>query len=374
MFELNLDISHFLDTYWQKKPTVIKNGFINFADPIMPDEIAGLAMEEEIVSQLIYKSGEQWQSESGPFTHFDKLENEGASLLLQAVDHWHAETQELVRPFRFLPNWRIDPLMVSYSTTAGSAGVQITDEDMFIIQGLGKCRWRVGEKLAATFSTHGMMQHCADFAAIIDLQLEPGDLLYIPRGYPHQGYALEAAINYTLGFPAPDQNDLLSSFTDYNIEASAVAERYTDSAMQLREKPGQIEEQELKELYRVMLSTCQTPEALIPWFGKMISAAKYELDIAEPEQPHSHNEILDLFEEGAQFTRLGGLRAVYFQQAAQLLFINGEQFNCEGFTQLGHHLCDQDEVGSELLELLNEEENALNLFTQLVNRGYWYAT
>jgi len=374
MFELNLDISHFLDTYWQKKPTVIKKGFINFADPIMPDEIAGLAMEEEIVSQLIYKSDGQWQSESGPFTRFDKLDNEGASLVLQAVDHWHEETQELIRSFRFLPNWRIDPLMVSYSTTAGGAGAQITDEDMFIIQGLGKCRWRVGEKLTDAFSTHGMTQHCADFTAIIDTQLESGDLLYIPRGYPHQGYALEAAINYTLSFPAPDQNDLLSSFTDYNIEASAVAERYTDSEMQLREKPGQIEEQELKELHRVMLATCQTPEALIPWFGKMISAAKYELDIAEPEQPYSSSEILALFEEGAQFTRLGGLRAVYFQPAAQLLFINGEQFNCEGFTELGHHLCDQDEVGSELLELLNEEENALNLFTQLVNRGYWYAT
>ena len=70
MFELNLDISHFLDTYWQKKPTVIKNGFIDFVDPIMPDEIAGLAMEEEIESRLVYKDDDEWQAECGPFGSF----------------------------------------------------------------------------------------------------------------------------------------------------------------------------------------------------------------------------------------------------------------------------------------------------------------
>ncbi|WP_354625196.1 hypothetical protein [Psychromonas sp. MME2] len=95
MFELNLDINHFLDTYWQKKPTVIKQGFSDFIDPIMPDEIAGLAMEEEIESRLVFKEGEQWQAECGPFTTFEKLEHEGASLLIQAVDHWHGESQGL---------------------------------------------------------------------------------------------------------------------------------------------------------------------------------------------------------------------------------------------------------------------------------------
>lgn len=373
MFELNLDINHFLDTYWQKKPTVIKQGFIDFEDPIMPDEIAGLAMEEEIESRLVYKTADQWQAELGPFTSFEKLENEGASLLVQAVDHWHVEAQELVRPFRFLPNWRIDDLMVSYSTTGGGVGPHIDNYDVFIIQGLGKRHWRVGDKLALAEFANGPLKHCEAFAAIIDVQLEPGDILYIPCGYPHEGYALEEAVNYSVGFRAPDQNDLLSSFADYCLDSSEPAERYTDKAMQMREKPGQIEMQELNELHRVMLAKCQTPAALIPWFGKMISEAKHELDIAELEEPHNAAEILELFEEGAQFTRLGGLRAVYFEQEPQWLFINGEQFNCEGFTQLGHHLCDQDEVGSELLELLNEDENALTLFTKLVNLGYWYA-
>ncbi len=374
MFELNLDISHFLDSCWQKKPTVIKQGFIDFEDPILPDEIAGLAMEEEIESRLVYKTDNKWKAESGPFASFEKLENDGASLLIQAVDHWHEEAQTLVRPFRFLPNWRIDDLMISYSTPKGGVGPHIDNYDVFIIQGLGKRHWRVGDKVAMReFAAHGALKHCEAFDAIIDVILEPGDILYIPCGFPHEGYAVEPSMNYSVGFRAPDQNDLLSSFADYCLDSNEVPERYLDRAMQLREKPGQIEAQELNELHRIMLAKCQTPDALIPWFGEMISEAKHDLDIAELEQPHSTKEILNFFEEGAQFTRLGGLRAVYFQQLPALLFINGEQFSCEGFTELGHHLCDQDEVGSELLELLNEDNSALNLFTQLVNLGYWYA-
>ena len=371
MFELNLDIGHFLDTCWQKKPTVIKQAFIDFEDPIMADEIAGLAMEEEIESCLIYQEQDRWLSESGPFTSFVQLEKNGSSLLVQAVDHWHEDSQELVRPFRFLPNWRIDDLMIRYSTVGGGAEPHIHNYDLFIIQGSGKSHWRVGNKVTMHKSAAG--KHCPEFSAIIDINLEPGDILYVPCGYPHEGDAIEASINYNLSFSSPDQSELLSSFADYCLKSTDIAEQYTDPDMQLREKPGQIEEQELQELHRIMLSRCRTPEELIPWLGRMLSAARHELDIAKIEQPHSTDEILSLFAEGAQFTRLGGLRAVYFEQSPDLLFINGEQFNCEGFTELGHHLCDQDDIGCEVVELLNEDINALNLFTKLVNMGYWYA-
>ena len=374
MFELNLDISHFLDTYWQKKPTVIKQGFIDFNDPIMPDEITGLAMEEEIESRLVYKKEDKWQAELGPFTHFEQLEKEGTTLLIQAVDHWHEEAQELVRPFRFLPNWRIDDLMISYSTIDGGVGPHIDNYDVFIIQGLGKRHWRVGNKEdLKEFAVHDALKHCEAFPAIIDVILEPGDILYIPCGYPHEGCALEPSLNYSVGFRAPDENDLISSFADYCLDDNDMPQRYTDINMQMREKPGQIEVSELNELHRLMFSKYSPPESLIPWFGSMISEAKHELDIAKIEQPHTTEGILTLFSEGAQFTRLGGLRAIYFEQSPDLLFINGEQFNCEGFTELGHYLCDQDDIGSEIVELLKEDSDALQLFTTLINMGYWYA-
>jgi 50S ribosomal protein L16 3-hydroxylase len=122
-----------------------------------------------------------------------------------------------------------------------------------------------------------------------------------------------------------------------------------------------------------MLENCQTPEQLMPWFGRMISEAKHDLDIAEPEFPLDNQDIIELLEDGAQFTRLGGLRAVYFEQAPKQIFINGQVYDFSGFTELAHYLCDQDEAASELLELFNDTPEALDLFTQLVNLGYWYA-
>ncbi|MCP4324217.1 MAG: cupin domain-containing protein [Psychromonas sp.] len=379
MFELNLEINHFLDTYWQKKPTVIKQGFIDFNDPILPDEIAGLAMEEEIESRLVYRDetrneNEQWQAEVGPFETFEKLESDGATLLIQAVDHWHEDAQQLVRPFRFLPNWRIDDLMISYSTPKGGVGPHIDHYDVFIIQGLGKRHWRVGDKLPLNeFAAHAALKHCEAFDAIIDVELEPGDILYIPCGFPHEGYAVEPSMNYSVGFRAPDQNDLLSGFADHSIDTNENSLRYTDKIAQVREKAGQVETQELQELHRVMLANCATPEQLIPWIGKMLSEAKHDLDVAPPEVPHASDEIIEELNEGAQFIRLGGLRAIYFEQQLSSIFINGEHFDVEACSELGQLLCDQDEVASELLELITDNKDALTLFTSLVNKGYWYA-
>lgn len=374
MFELNFEINQFLDTYWQKKPTIIRQGFVDFQDPIAADELAGLAMEEDLESRLVYQEDGKWQAELGPFETFERLENDGATLLIQAVDHWHPDAQQLVRSFRFLPNWRIDDLMISYSTPKGGVGPHIDNYDVFIIQGEGKRHWRVGDRQPINqFAAHSALKHCDPFEAIIDVEMEPGDILYIPCGFPHEGYAVEPSINYSVGFRAPDQNDLLSSFTDFNIDNHEDALRYTDIPMQVREMPGRIEDNELNKLHQVMLENCKTPAQLIPWFGKMISEAKHELDIAIPEQAFENEDILELLEDGAQFTRLGGLRAVYFEQAEHLLFINGHAYDCSGFTELGHYLCDQDEAASELMLVFKDSSAALDLFTLLVNLGYWYA-
>lgn len=374
MFELNFEINQFLDNYWQKEPVFIKQGFVDFQDPIAVDELAGLAMEEEIESRLIFQEKEQWQAQFGPFKSFAKLNEPCSTLLVQAVDHWHPDAQQLVRPFRFLPNWRIDDLMVSYSTEHGGVGPHIDNYDVFIIQGLGKRHWRVGEAQSIEeFSAHEALKHCAKFEAVIDVEMEPGDILYIPSGCPHQGQALEPSLNYSVGFRAPDQHDLLSSFTDYQIDNNESPIRYTDIDMQVRERPGRIEIVELKKIHKIMVEQYHSPEQLIPWFGRMISEAKHDLDIAIPEPLLTPESIVSLLSEGAQFTRLGGLRAVYFEQSSKQMFINGDCYDVSDFPELKEYLCDQDETACELIELFDSSKEALNLFTELVNKGYWYA-
>jgi hypothetical protein len=121
-YQLNLNWPEFLEKYWQKQPVVLKNAFPNFVDPITPDELAGLAMEPEVDSRLVSHFNGKWQASNGPFEHFDDLGETGWSLLAQAVNHWHMPAAELVRPFRVLPDWRLDDLMISFSVPGGGVG------------------------------------------------------------------------------------------------------------------------------------------------------------------------------------------------------------------------------------------------------------
>ena len=185
-YQLTLNWPDFLERHWQKRPVVLKRGFNNFIDPISPDELAGLAMESEVDSRLVSHQDGKWQVSHGPFESYDHLGETNWSLLVQAVNHWHEPTAALMRPFRELPDWRIDDLMISFSVPGGGVGPHLDQYDVFIIQGTGRRRWLVGEKLQ-------MKQHCPHpdllqvdpFEAIIDEELEPGDILYIPPGFPH---------------------------------------------------------------------------------------------------------------------------------------------------------------------------------------------
>ncbi len=174
-YQLNINWPEFLEKYWQKQPVVLKNAFPDFVDPITPDELAGLAMEPEVDSRLVSLTNGKWQASNGPFEHFDGLGETGWSLLAQAVNHWHMPAAELVRPFRVLPDWRLDDLMISFSVPGGGVGPHIDQYDVFIIQGMGSRRWRVGDKLPMRqFCPHPALLHVDPFPPIIDEDLPAG--------------------------------------------------------------------------------------------------------------------------------------------------------------------------------------------------------
>ena len=220
----NLDLNQmsqneFLTTYWQKKPVVIRQGFKDFVDPISPDEFAGIAMEETVQSRLVFKKDGQWQAEFGPFESYDHLGERDWSLVIQALDNFSEEAAELIEPFRFLPHWRLDDLMVSFATAGGGVGPHIDNYDVFICQGSGKRHWRVGDRgQHAEVIPHEALLHVAPFEAIIDVELAPGDILYIPPGFPHEGIALEPSMSFSVGFRANSAISLLSGFADHVID------------------------------------------------------------------------------------------------------------------------------------------------------------
>ena len=368
-YQLSINWPEFLATYWQKKPVVIKQGFKDFVDPITPDELAGLAMENETDSRLVSQDNDKWQVSHGPFESFDHLGETHWSLLVQAVDHWHAPSAALMQPFRALPDWRMDDLMVSFSVPGGGVGPHLDQYDVFIIQGSGRRRWRVGNNLQ-------IKQHCPHpdllqvepFDAIIDEVLEPGDIVYIPPGFPHDGYSLENALNYSVGFRAPSGKELLSSFADFALANEIGTHRYSDPQIKTRSNPSDILPTETEAIRGMMLGLISEPAHFNQWFGEFISQSRHELDIAPPEPPYQPDEILDALQQGDILTRLGGLRVITLGES---VFINGESLSCR-WPQALHALANNITLTRDDFSDALDDPAFLNQLAGLVNNGYWY--
>ncbi|MBW7982486.1 ribosomal protein uL16 3-hydroxylase [Enterobacillus tribolii] len=368
-YQLNLNWPEFLEKYWQKQPVVLKNAFPDFVDPITPDELAGLAMEPEVDSRLVSHINGEWQASNGPFEDFDGLGETGWSLLAQAVNHWHAPSAELVRPFRALPDWRLDDLMISFSVPGGGVGPHIDQYDVFIVQGMGRRRWRVGDKLPMRqFCPHPALLHVDPFEPIIDEELEPGDILYIPPGFPHDGLTYESAFNYSIGFRGPNGRDLISSFADYALENDLGGEHYSDPDLISRENPGRVEDYELERLRKMMVDMINQPDDFKQWFGRFVTTPRHELDIAPAEPPYEQGEIVDALMDGQVLTRLNGLRVL---QVGDGYYVNSEQMEAAD-AHGADALCRYAFISKkELGNALNNPAFMAEL-TGLVNQGYWF--
>jgi len=380
MYQLKInDLSEqeFLTQYWQKKPLLIKQGFNNFEDPIEAEELAGLAMEQSIESRIITNHQNDWQTHQGPFEDFELLTDKHSTLLVQAVDHWHSNAAQLLEPFRFIPNWRIDDLMISYSTPQGGVGPHLDQYDVFIIQGEGKRHWRVGlpDPTLKQFAQNKKLLQVEAFEAVIDCILEPGDILYIPPGGPHEGYAIENALNYSVGFRAPNQQDLLSSFADHIIDTESGQKRYTDHNLALRKSKGELTNLEVDKVKTLMAALLENDDLFKQWLGSALSQPKHEMDLAPVEPPFTPEHINDdLRDKEAVFERLGGTRAIYQQFDTEvLLSVNGENYAMPS-TDLAavKLLTDNTEFEGSALSLTNPSLVFTQTFTTLVNEGIWF--
>ncbi|MER2491092.1 cupin domain-containing protein [Catenovulum sediminis] len=365
------NIDSFLKNFWQKKPTLLKGLFKDFQDPLEADEIAGLAAEEQIESRVVYKKQQNWHVEHGPFEEYQVFGETDWTLLVQAVDHYSEEAAELLKPFRFIPNWRIDDLMVSFSTPGGGVGAHVDQYDVFIIQGMGKRHWRVGLQQTMQKSIpHPDLLQVDGFNACIDEILEPGDVLYIPPGCPHEGYAIEPALNYSVGFRAPNQQDLLSSFADFALQEECFNKRYTDPELQATQSPGLITEAETQKLVGLVKETLSQSDSVEQWLGCYLTQAKHELAIEEIEPAYLPEDLAEMLQQIAIWNRLGGLRCLLL---ADKFFVNGEFIPTEKqqrpfITFLSNH---EVYASSDLNHYLTIEENQ-QLLLALVNEGFIY--
>lgn len=370
----NFDIDAFLSDYWQKKALLIRNPWKAWSNPLEPDELAGLACEEEVESRVIRQAGEALEVERGPFaeTRFEELGKAPWTLLVQAVDHHVPEVAALIEPFRFIPNWRIDDVMVSYATDQGGVGPHYDQYDVFLIQGLGKRRWQIGGLCDedTPLMAHQDLRLLADFEASEEWVLEPGDILYVPPGIAHNGVAVgHDCMTYSVGFRAPARSELIAHYCEHLLDQLDEDDRYGDPDLRARANPGEIAEAELARLHAMVTETLRDRDAFARWFGAYNSTPKYPEVDWQPEEPVDSEDVRGMLQANAPLQRNPASRFSFIrQEGAVTLFVDGESFECAGAAaQLAETLCAEAEVATD--PELAQSDEVVTLIASLYNQG-----
>jgi 50S ribosomal protein L16 3-hydroxylase len=286
----DFDTATFLRDYWQQKPLLIKNPWGTWHNPIDGDDLAGLACEEGIESRLISQTRDRLEAEHGPLpeARFSKLGKAPWTLLVQAVDHHVPQVAALIEPFRFVPNWRIDDVMVSYASDGGGVGAHFDHYDVFLIQGMGQRRWQIGQLCDDTTELlpHDDLRLLAHFDVAQEWLLEPGDILYVPPRIAHNGVAVDDdCMTYSIGFRAPSRAELIGNWCDDLVADMVDDDRYEDPGLPAQVNPGEITPKALTALHAMIAEKLADRTAFARWFGGYNSTRKYpDMDWA-PDEP-----------------------------------------------------------------------------------------
>ena len=373
--DLSLEI--FLAEYWQKKPLLIRQGMPGITPPIAADELAGLACESEVESRLIIQdpASDQWELTHGPFSDatFSALPTTHWTLLVQAVDHWVPAAAEFLSRFYFIPSWRIDDLMISYSGDKGGVGPHYDNYDVFLVQVSGRRQWEVG----GLYDESSPRRPDVPVKILTQWEpehrwiLEPGDLLYIPPQVGHNGIAVgEDCMTCSVGFRAPSHRDMLLDFSESVGEELSEEIRYTDPDLVPQANPGQITSEAVNKVERIFTQYVEDHEKLAQWFGCYMTAPKYQEE--EPTQEEYRlADVRNHLAAGGTLIRNEGSRFAFQEHGKNVwLFVDGRQYTCSArMADLVKTLCAERMIGSDLCV---SSEGHDSLVLDLLSHGSLY--
>ena len=240
-------------------------------------------MEEQADARIVSFDGSQWTLAHGPFCEQDFQRQGQWSLLVQRVDEWFPEVMALRGCVDFLPQWRFDDIMVSYATDGAGVGPHFDLYDVFLLQGAGERRWKIGPKCDSTTPTLSAsdLRLIDEFDPIETHVLKPGDVLYIPPGYAHWGEAVGESMTFSIGFRAPRLADLVARLSDSVIDSLREDLLLEDKeSMRVQARPGEITEQ---HLINARTAVFNAMEALSDsdWFAELLSETDEEPPVNE---------------------------------------------------------------------------------------------
>lgn len=324
---LNLDIGNFLADYWQRKPLLIRNAIPDFVPPLSSDELAGLALEEEVESRIIEQRGSTWKLQHGPFAESDFVRKNPWTLLVQAVDHYVPEVAQLFQLIDFIPRWRTDDIMVSYAVDGGGVGPHFDNYDVFLLQGEGHRLWRLGQRCngESRLLPHDELRILQAFDTVEEHLLGPGDVLYVPPGVAHWGIAQGECTTFSIGLRAPRTSDMFSRWTEQLLLQAEPEQFFTDVSRAPATRPGELTSDDIDRALAQLRQMLAQP-ADNRWFGELVTEPRYDVELHPKELTRARKRLL----QSPHSIELSAAAKLAWQQdaASVTVYANGESLSC----------------------------------------------
>ena len=378
----SIDVKTFLSEYWQKKPLVIRQALPDFINLLSPDELAGLAMEEGVESRIVFETPgtlPHWSLKRGPFldTDFAALPKTHWTLLVQSVDLLVPEIAGLLDHFDFIPQWRVDDIMISYAVKQGSVGPHYDNYDVFLYQASGKRKWSLTTKNCnETNSLKGVeLRIMEQFEVEDEYTLMPGDMLYLPPHVGHHGVSLsDDCMTYSFGYRSFQGQELWDSFGDYLSEHNKCTSLYRDPNWSTIKATSAIPQQAYLNAKQVMQQMLADATLLQSWFACFITRLDQQAEqhMPLPLEQDEWGDPSDFINELLGCTKLlrdSTCRIAYLDEAENAigttqLFINGCRWNTDGVSSaLIKKIANNRQMNtSEIAPFLEQEDNQQFLY------------
>jgi 50S ribosomal protein L16 3-hydroxylase len=346
----------FMRRHWQKKPLLVRGAWPGVAPPLARPALFELAQREDVESRLVRHSGTQWRMRRGPFgkRSLPPLSQPAWTLLVQGVDLHDDNAAAMLQRFRFVPDARLDDLMISFATPGGGVGPHLDSYDVFLLQAHGRRRWRVGPVADRSLVDGLPVKILRHFEPTQEWVLEPGDMLYVPPLWGHDGIAEDECMTCSIGFRAPGRASLAAQLMQHLAEQAAdeVGEGadpiYRDRAQTATRTPGRVPEALVAfaadAVQRALADPHALPQALGCWLTE--PKAKVWFDVGAALSPGPIGLRLD--------------RRTRMMYDERHVFINGEAFRAGGRdARLMQRLADRRQLSAADVMRASEEARVL---------------
>lgn len=282
-----LSFDEFLRRHWQKKPLLARAALPQHAGLVNRDGLFALAARDDVESRLVLRGGRRWRVHDGPFTAraLGRLPATGWTLLVHGIDRVLPAAAELLQRFSFLPHARLDDVMASYAPPGGGVGPHFDSYDVFLLQVQGARRWRVSRQRDLSLIEGAPLRILRRFRASSEWLLHPGDMLYLPPRCAHEGTAVTECVTCSIGFRAPQAQELATGFLEFVQEELHLEGIYRDPGLQRPRHPALLDDVMTEKLKRMLGRIRWSAADLERFLGCYLTEPKSNVVFSRPRRP-----------------------------------------------------------------------------------------